>query len=181
MAKEGFLGAGGSWRVIDEYPDSSVIKQFNDDACAAACGEMLLRDHGVTAISQREIADSAGGVPMEIPILARCFADTARVVLNQIGNLPGRWIGAAIGIENATNEELLRTLSSIGSWGAGLWEDGAPIGHIVLVDGLNENNEVLIRDPWGMTRSARQGSRYKMELQAFLKVWSRQVVYRVEP
>lgn len=173
MAKEGLLGAGGSWQVIDEQADPSVVKQFNDDACAAACGEMLLRDRGIRVISQREIADSAGGVPMEILILA--------IVLNQLGNLPGRWIGAPIGIENATDEELLRALSSTGSWGAGLWEDGAPIGHIVVVDGLNENNEVLIRDPWGMSRSARQGSRYKMDLQAFLQVWSRQVVYQVEP
>lgn len=172
MAKEGFLGAGGSWRVIEEYPDSSVVKQFNDDACAAACGEMLLRDWGIETVSQREIADIAGGVPMEIPILA--------IVLNQLTNLPGRWIGAPIGIENATDEELLQALSSTGCWGAGLWKDGAPIGHIV-VDRLNENNEVLIRDPWGMSRSARQGSRYKMDIQTFLQVWSRQVVYRVEP
>lgn len=130
MAKEGLLGAGGSWRVIDEHLDLSVIKQFNDDACAAACGEMLLRDCGGETVSQREIADSAGGVPMETPILA--------IVLNRLGNLPGRWIGAPIGIENATDEELIRALISTGSWGAGLWEDGAPIGHIVIVDGLTK-------------------------------------------
>jgi hypothetical protein len=43
VAKEGLLETGGSWHVIDEYSNSSVVKQFNDDSCVAAYGEMLLR------------------------------------------------------------------------------------------------------------------------------------------
>jgi hypothetical protein len=43
-------GAGGYWSVIDEHSDPSVIKQFTADACAAACGEMVLRDRNITTL-----------------------------------------------------------------------------------------------------------------------------------
>jgi hypothetical protein len=170
VAEKRLSGSGGYWEVLDESADPTVIKQFNDDACAAACGEMLLIDRGCQ-ISQQEIARCAGGVPMEIAILA--------LALNQLGNLAGRWIGAPIGIEGATDEELLRVLMGTGSWAAGFWEDGAPIGHVVVVDGFDEVGRVLIRDPWGLQRSSMQGVRYKMTVDAFLDVWSRQAVYFV--
>jgi Papain-like cysteine protease AvrRpt2 len=173
VAKETLSGAGGYWRVIDEHPDLNVIKQFNNQACAAACGEMLIRDRSVTSISQTNIARLAGGVPMEIPILA--------IVLNQLGNLPGNWIGAPIGIDGTTDEELIGILNQTGSWGAGFWEDGAPIGHIVIVDGFDENHRICIRDPWGQDEESQQGSQYRMEISGFLEVWSRYAVYYQAP
>jgi hypothetical protein len=173
VVKETRSGAGGYWRVIDEQPDPSVIKQFNSEACAAACGEMLLNDRSITSISQTDIALSAGGVPMEIPILA--------IALNRLGNLPGNWIGAPIGIDGITDVELIDILNQTGSWGAGFWEDGAPIGHIVIVDGIDENQRIRIRDPWGQDETSRQGSRYKMEISGFLDVWSRYAIYYLKP
>ena len=172
MAEKRLSGSGGYWEVLEELADPTVIKQFNDDACAAACGEMLLIDRGCQSISQKGIARCAGGVPMEIATLA--------LALNQLGNLPGRWIGAPIGIDGVTDEELLRVLMRTGSWAAGFWEDGAPIGHVVMVDGFDEWGRVLIRDPWGLQRSSMQGVRYKMIIDAFLDVWSRQAVYFVK-
>jgi hypothetical protein len=121
VAEKRLSGSGGYWEVLDEWVDPTVIKQFNDDACAAACGEMLLIDRGCQ-MSQQEIARCAGGVPMEIAILA--------IALNQLANLAGRWIGAPIGTEGA--------------------------------------------------RSSMQGVRYKMTVDAFLDVWSRQAVYFVK-
>ncbi len=37
------VGAGGSWKVIDERPDPSVVKQLTPHSCVAAVGEMLLK------------------------------------------------------------------------------------------------------------------------------------------
>lgn len=142
VAEKRLSGSGGYWEVLDELADSAVVKQFNDDACAAACGEMLLIDRGCQSVSQQGLARYAGGVPMEIAILA--------LALNQLGRLAGQWIGAPIGINGASDEDLLRVLMKTGSWAAGLWEDGAPIGHVVVVDGFDGVGRVLIRDPWGL-------------------------------
>ncbi|MEQ9668613.1 hypothetical protein [Coleofasciculus sp. G2-EDA-02] len=38
--------AGGSWRVIDEVFDSTVVLQQDNLSCAPACGEMLLKEWG---------------------------------------------------------------------------------------------------------------------------------------
>jgi hypothetical protein len=158
-------GAGGYWSVIDEHSDPSVIKQFTADACAAACGEMVLRDRNITIIYQQEIARVAGGVPVDLEDLA--------IALNQLGNLPGLWRGMPVQIPRATDIELLQALHTTGSWIAGFWEEGRPIGHAVVVDGFDSEARLLIRDPWGETVSARYGSRYIMELHSFLAVWSR--------
>jgi len=158
-------GAGGNWRVIDEYADPRVIKQFTADACAAACGEMVLRDRQITTISQRDIARAAGGVPLELEDLA--------IALNQLGRLPGLWRGLPVQIPGATDFELLQALNNTGSWIAGFWEEGRPIGHAVVVDGFDPVTKLLIRDPWGPNLGTTHGSRYIMDLQDFLAVWSR--------
>lgn len=172
MAEEHRLGRGGYWQVLDECDDSSVVKQFNADACAAACGEMLLRGQISTSIGQKDIARVAGGVPMEMPILA--------IALNRLVQLPGTWIGAMVGIDGATDEALVQALGETGSWAAGFWEDGAPMGHVVVVDGLDGDGFLLVRDPWGQEQASLYGSRYRMDLDVFLRVWSRQAVYFVK-
>jgi len=48
------VGAGGSWKVIDERPDSSVVRQLTPDSCVAAVGEMLLPGRGIS-VSQQKI------------------------------------------------------------------------------------------------------------------------------
>jgi Papain-like cysteine protease AvrRpt2 len=169
VTEERRLGAGGYWQVLDECDDPSVVKQFNADACAAACGEMLVRDRISTSMGQRDIVRVAGGVPMEMPTLA--------IALNRLVQWPGIWIGAMVGIDGATDEALLQALCETGSWAAGFWEDGAPLGHVVVVDGLDEKGWLFIRDPWGQEQTSRYGSRYRMGLDAFLEVWSRQAVY----
>jgi Papain-like cysteine protease AvrRpt2 len=61
-------------------------------------------------------------------------------------------------------------LNTTGSWAAVLWEVGAGIGHMVLVDGLDEAGYVLIRDPWDSTK-------YKMTIDDFLNYWTTEGVY----
>jgi hypothetical protein len=153
--------------VLDEQIDPAVTKQFNRDACGAACGQMLLCDRGVD-IGQQSIAQMAGGVPMRVQELARA--------LNQLGNLAGEWVGQGVRIPGAEDVALLQILSRTGSWGAGLWEDEAIIGHIVIVDRVEED-WVWIRDPWGLDWRSRCGTRYKMDISELLSVWTRQAVF----
>lgn len=172
MEQEQSLGAGGQWKVVGERPDPTVVKQFNQDACAAACGEMLLRDRSIETISQQDIARVADGLPMELEDLTE--------ILNDLSGLPGRWKGGAVKLPSATDRQLLQALNSTGSWTAGLWDDENPIGHAVIVDGFDSKGRLLIRDPWGLGRRAKCGSRYKMEEQTFLRVWSLQAVYYLQ-
>ena len=51
-----------------------------------------------------------------------------------------------------------------------LWETLADLGHIVIVDGLDDTGKILIRDPWNDTQ-------YKMELEEFFNYWNLQAVY----
>jgi filamentous hemagglutinin len=169
------LDAGGQWQAIEERTDPTVVKQFNQDACAAACGEMLLRDRGIETISQQDIARVADGLPMELEDL--------KDILNTLSGLPGQWKGGAIELPNATNQQLMQALNSTGSWAAGLWEDGKLIGHAVVVDGFDSQGRLLIRDPWGLGRRAKYGSRYKIrESRLFLEcgVCKRFITYNHE-
>jgi len=94
-------------------------------------------------------------------------------VLNTIDLPEGikQWVGGPLGIPGATDSELFETLNNTGSWAAVLWEVGAGIGQMVLVDGLDEAGYVLIRDPW-------DGTRYRMTREDFLKYWTTQAVFR---
>ncbi|WP_013334795.1 cysteine peptidase family C39 domain-containing protein [Gloeothece verrucosa] len=155
-------GAGGRWKTIDERKDAAVIQQVSDISCGAACGEMLLLDRGVI-ISQVLLA-SLTGIPSDVASLARA--------LNNVDSEKSRsWAGGELIIPGATPTQLIQVLNTTGSWTAVLWEAGAKIGHFVIVDGLDDENNVKIRDPQG------EGTKYKMELGEFLKHWNRQGVY----
>lgn len=157
-------GAGGNWPVIDEVLDPEVVQQQNDLSCGSACGEMLLKKRGINNISQATIANQAG-----VPVTCRNLAN----VLNTIDFPEGiqQWVGGPLAIPGATDSQLFETLNNTGSWAALLWEVGAGIGHMVLVDGLDEAGYVLIRDPW-------DGTSYKMRKDDFLKYWTTQAVFR---
>lgn len=97
--------------------------------------------------------------------------------LNQLGSAEQRWIGDALEIPGATSEDVVRTLSRIGSWAAVLWESGSSIGHMVIVEGMDRSGRLRISDPWGKTARARNGSSYKMEMEEFLRFWNLQGVF----
>jgi Papain-like cysteine protease AvrRpt2 len=77
----------------------------------------------------------------------------------------------------ATDRDLLQTLSGTGSWVAIVWERGAKIGHALVINGLDETGQLAIRDPWGHSRLSKLGSRYTMEEQEFLQIWTREAVF----
>lgn len=158
------IGAGGRWPVFDETPSSKVVKQQSNVSCGAACGEMLFKDRGLN-ITQ-DVIKEASYAPIEVQDLA--------VVLNQLDPSRTRqWLAGGLIIPHLSDEKLIEELNKTGSWGAVMWELGASIGHIVIIDGLNNDGRLTIRDPW-------DGTTYTMQMNDFLRVWSRLGLYATQ-
>ena len=73
-------------------------------------------------------------------------------------------------ITDGVGVQTARPLVETGSWGAVLWEPLAHLGHIVVVDGIDETGKILIRDPWDATS-------YKMDREEFINYWNSQAIY----
>lgn len=158
-------GAGGNWQVIDEVYDSTVIKQKDRLSCGPACGEMLLREQGISHINQENIA-SIRGTPVTVSGLAE--------TLNQLDPSDSRqWVGGYLQIQGANSGDVLEVLITTGSWIAELREPGARLGHLVVVGGFDSFGRILIKDPW-------DGVRYTMDREEFLKFWTMQAIYKKE-
>lgn len=149
--------AGGNWPVIEEKRDLRVIKQQDNLSCGVACGEMLLMAKGINNINQAIITNESG-VPVSPAYLAS--------VLNRLSPSDlGEWRGGGLDIEGNSLVDLLECLISTGVWVAELRELGARLGHLVVVDGVDNKGNILIRDPW-------QGTSYKMEQDEFINYWT---------
>lgn len=157
-----FSGAGGNWEVIDEADGSNVIQQQDRVSCGPACVEMLLKAYGINDVSQKLIA-SISGTPVSVCNLVQ--------TINQLdSNASRQWVGGRLDIPGASDEELLTILMSTGVWLAELREQGARLGHIVVVDGYDTFGRLCILDPWNKTK-------YKMEKEVFLLFWTLQAIY----
>lgn len=153
-------GAGGNWKIIDEQQSSSVTKQVNGFSCGQACIGMLLNDRKIDA-TQEAISKIVGDGPTYEAQLASA--------LNKLDSSSSyQWRGAGVA---ADDYGTLQGLSSTGSWSAQLWEKGNKIGHWVIVDGLDDADRVMIRDPWNATK-------YKMDLSGFQDTWTGYSVWR---
>lgn len=147
------FGALGSWEKIDETFDAAIVKQINDGSCVSAVGEMLARHYGVNT-NQQEILENIGEWS-SAEALARFlnFKETANDVL---------WEGG--GWNTETSVGALKWLLNNHKIG-GLLFDKSTKGHAVFVDGLDENDLVVIQDPDDQTG-------YKMEIERFLDVFA---------
>ncbi|NER08433.1 MAG: hypothetical protein F6K17_40795 [Okeania sp. SIO3C4] len=155
------FGAGGRWPVINEIIDPKVIRQQSNLSCGPACAEMLLRECGITNITQVTIENLTG-----VPTSASEIADA----LNQLSPASlHRWQGGYLDTSTslAAFNLLLRTAKP---WMAQMKEIGNRIAHMVVVDAFDETGLVLVRDPW-------EGTSYKMEIDQFLQVWSQIAVF----
>ena len=77
----------------------------------------------------------------------------------------GEWRGGGLEIEGLDFDELFNCLISTGVWMAELRELGARLGHLVIIDGVDNQGRVLIRDPW-------HGTSYKMAKIEFINYWT---------
>lgn len=145
------VGAGGNWKVIDEKPDASVVKQLTPFSCVAAVGEMLLRGRGIS-LSQQEIIDIIGEVSG--------FAQLADALQRIDDGQP--WFGGVVATIN------LESVAKFGEFAA-LLREGRPLGHMVLVREII-HDRVIIADPWEATV-------YGMTRDVFSAVWNGEVVF----
>jgi filamentous hemagglutinin len=121
---------------------------------------MMLGDREIIA-SQEAIAKILGDGPTHEGQLASALEklDTSN---------SGTWMGSGVNPDNVTS---IYGLSSTGSWVAQLWDKGNKIGHWVIVDGVDADEQVLIRDPWEATQ-------YQMDLKNCQQTWNGYAVWR---
>jgi hypothetical protein len=134
-------GAGGSWETLDERPGGAV-GQVNPYSCTSACGEML------SGRPQEEIIDKIGS-----PAFQGALAK----------ELGPEWSAVAVGPGDLHSAKVL---CDTGPWAADLWNANAKMHHTVVVDGIDDENRLSVRDPWD------GGSTYKMAWESFDGVWS---------
>lgn len=156
-------GAGGFWRTINERMDENVPAQTDPLGCVAATGAMLLKARGLKMPQEQILA--------KIGILAnpRALAE----FLNEIDvSSEGKWQGLII----EPDESARNFLNRRGAWGTA-FREGSPIGHFVMVAGVNREGRLLIRDPFPLKHDDPFGTSYEMEVEEFMRVWSGEVVF----
>ena len=164
MEHDALVGAGGRWPVIDEKPDPAVVRQTLDASCVSACGEMLLKDRGVETVTQANLLEWLGSPTVT--------ADLAGAINGLLG--VREWRGSALDVPAMGGRTVITLLSDMGSWVAELYLLGARLAHAVVVDGVNDDGTLSIRDPF-------DGTSYKMEVDVFLDYWSWTAVWRGYP
>lgn len=96
-------------------------------------------------------------------------------ILNEIGELAFINRLANILGPNWTSEK--RTFKSLGEisengpWGATLIQRNGSLPHSVVIDGINQLGQLMVRDPW-------EGTRYEMLVTDFMDIWTRHAVYK---
>lgn len=142
-----------AWSRVPRLGAPVVVRQRDELSCGPACGEMLLADRGIHR--DQELIAVELALPVDGPALA------AR--LNALSSI--RWLGGALDLPEEPDWTLITQLSELkGSWAALLEPHGpAHVGHWVVVDGVNQEVVVLVRDPVGMA--------YGIPIEEFLSLW----------
>lgn len=129
-----------NWRRLDETDDGvNVEQQLHEYGCGAACVVMLLADRDIAA---DQLVVSAG---LQLPSTAQDLAER----LNEFSRGKHDWVGGALSIDSSLETQHLVALSKRGSWSALLVPDGQIDGHWVVVDGVNDDGTIAVRDPTG--------------------------------
>ena len=84
---------------------------------------------------------------------------SAQGLANKLNTFDSGWTGAAV------DQSSFGALNQTGSWSAMMWEQGSSYGHWVVVDGVDDAGNVLIRDPWNATQ-------YSMTPSNFNNAWN---------
>ena len=154
--KQKKMGAGGYWKTIGEKKDSLVVRQITTTSCVSAVGEMILKERGFS-VTQKQILATIGEYSTTVA-LARFLNEIDKPIDNE------KWHGIIVEAED------FHAILKKGIFGA-VFHEGKPLGHLVLVDGLDNKGRVRIKDPW-------DGTSYKMEEAEFLRVWSGELIFR---
>ncbi len=151
-------GAGGNWKRFDEKFDDSIPKQFTPASCVSAVGEMLGRFFGLD-ISQQEIHKAIGDWSN-----SRDLAEYLNAV-----DTDKKWIGGHPDDVLKYVKFLLQNRVPM----CAIFREGNPLGHAVLIKGLDESGSVIIKDPIEQTE-------YKMKIEDVFEVLSEIVFKNIE-
>jgi hypothetical protein len=135
VEKKKRVGAGGFWKVIDEKQDDSVTEQLTPLSCIAAVGEMLLKSRGFD-VNQTEIIDRIGQ-PASIEVLADFLNEVDKPIRKEC------WYGIFVNTDVSPLKDALAMINQKGTWGA-VMREGKPLGHLVMVNGEDENGLIKI-------------------------------------
>ena len=152
-------GPGGYWEVIDEKASPDVIRQFAGSACGPACAEMLFRVRGITEVSQ-QLVDEVQGMERST---GESLSAAMNIILGGLGRAgSGKWRGFLV---NTLDDPMgvFNTLRERGSFITTLTCFPGEL-HMVVIDGLDEQDRIIVRDPY-------EGTRYKMTWEAFWNAW----------
>jgi len=161
-------GAGGHWPRMNERPDPRAVRQFDKTACVSAGGEILLREHGVSAGSQTEILENIrtkAGWSWLKDELPKYMPDT----------MSGRWISATVDVEPGNEAQMIDKLNKKGAWGAIIKSPGTML-HFVVVSGIDDDGNLLILDPYD-DMDPEYGTSYTMTRRDFIDHWKLGVTY----
>jgi ABC-type bacteriocin/lantibiotic exporter with double-glycine peptidase domain len=138
------------WTRFQEcLEDDRVVRQVHEHGCGAACAVMLLAERG---IESDPLVVAAG---LHLPCTARELADR----LNELSTTALIWIGGQLDLDPPLERQHIEELGGRGSWAAQLIPHGYRDGHWVVIDGLTEDDMIVVRDP--------AGSSYRMPLAEF--------------
>lgn len=141
------------WQTVPRLHAADVVRQLEPDWCGPACAEMLLADRGGRVL-QADVADHLA-VPTTATRLARCMSELSDI----------DWAGGQLATRTPPSWDTISNLTSEkGSWAALLEPQGfTHIGHWVVVDDIEHDGVVLVRDP--------VGAAYGILLADFLALW----------
>lgn len=141
------------WQTVPRLRAPDVVQQLEPDWCGPACAQMLLADRE-RHILQTDVADRLA-VPTTATRLARCMSEISDIL----------WAGGQLATPAPPSWDTINSLSSEkGSWAALLEPHGfTHVGHWVVVDGIEHDGVVLVRDP--------VGAAYGILLADFLALW----------
>jgi filamentous hemagglutinin len=156
---------GGWWEAFEEHESAEVIRQCTPNACGPACAEMLFRARGIFSVSQQEVISVQGSNwSNEESLSAAMNQIGARIGIRDSGRWLGAWVDSLDGAEDSFNY-LLKSLPYITSLKSFNSES-----HMVVVDGLDDEGRVVIRDPY-------EGTTYIMSRHAFCDVWQGMTIW----
>jgi hypothetical protein len=162
---ENLAGSGGGWDALNEQPSPDVVQQSNPLSCVSACGEMLTNG----AIKQDVLIEQLRQYWPESLRQEHMTADLEWLAKE----LGPDWKGGYLKLADATPDKKLGwLLNRQEPFCAELYE-GGPMGHVVIVDGVDNNGNLRIRDPFHATQ-------YEMTRDEFFKYWTERAVFRSE-
>ena len=140
-----------NWEALDERFSSEVVRQANRDSCISAVGEMLSEGR----LAEKELIELLGKRPDISDLVDHLGPEWTDEVrrFNSVSEICEKGPWAAELMKNA-GTELEKSL------------------HTVVVDGISDSGNLIIRDPW-------EGTKYEMTIKHFLvDVWNGRAVYR---